>query len=65
MLTIYKKISFWNLGGRGNGLMATVLKSQLEASPLATALAVVTDDVNIGLFGGDYTLILAKRNPPA
>jgi hypothetical protein len=51
------------LGGFGNGLVTTVRKTKLESSPLATALAVVTDLCEYWLFGVDYTLILAKRNP--
>jgi hypothetical protein len=65
MLALYKKISFWNLGGFGSGLMAAVRKTKLEAPPLTTALAVVADLCEYWLFGADYTLILAKRNPSA
>ena len=43
--------------------MTAVRKNKLEASPLAMTLAVMTDLFEYWLFGGDYTLILAKRNP--
>jgi hypothetical protein len=43
--------------------MTTVRKNKLEAPPLAMTLAVMTDLSEYWLFDGDYTLILAKRNP--